>query len=65
VTLCDGRGIHDISASEWVMAAILATMKRIPLYRDLQNVQAWFERQRDGFDIEPLYVELIELLWAA
>jgi len=28
---------HDISASEWVMAAILATMKRIPLYRDLQN----------------------------
>ena len=32
------------------------------LYRDLQNVQAWFERQHDGFDIEPVYVELIELL---
>ncbi len=41
VTLCDGRGIHDISASEWVMAAIMATMKRIPLYRDLQNQQLW------------------------
>jgi RIO kinase 1 len=33
------------------------------LYRDLQNVQEWFVRQRAGFDIEPLYVELIELLF--
>ncbi len=41
VTLCDGRGIHDISASEWVMAAVMATMKRIPLYRDLQAKQQW------------------------
>jgi phosphoglycerate dehydrogenase-like enzyme len=51
VTLCDGRGIHDISASEWVMAAIMATMKRIPLYRDLQNKQQWkgFASVTDGF----------------
>ena len=40
MTLCDGRGIHDISASEWVMAAIMASMKRIPLYRDLQSAAA-------------------------
>jgi len=33
------------------------------LYRDLQNVQNWFERQKDGFDVEPLYVDLIELLF--
>jgi RIO kinase 1 len=33
------------------------------LYRDLQNVQTWFERQKDGFDVEPLYVDLIELLF--
>ena len=33
------------------------------LYRDLQNVQTWFDRQKDGFDIEPVYVELIELLF--
>jgi RIO kinase 1 len=33
------------------------------LYRDLQNVHTWFERQHAGFDIEPLYVELIELLF--
>jgi len=33
------------------------------LYRDLGNVHAWFERQKAGFDIETLYVELIELLF--
>jgi phosphoglycerate dehydrogenase-like enzyme len=51
ITLCDGRGIHDISASEWVMAAIMATMKRFPLYRDLQNKQQWkgFATVTDGF----------------
>ena len=50
VTLCDGRGIHDISASEWVMAAIMSTMKRIPLYRDLQNQHQWrgFATNTDG-----------------
>jgi phosphoglycerate dehydrogenase-like enzyme len=41
ILLCDGRGIHDISASEWVLATVLATMKRLPLYRDLQNKQQW------------------------
>lgn len=41
VVLCDGRGIHDISASEWVLAAILAMMKRLPLYRDMQTAQMW------------------------
>jgi phosphoglycerate dehydrogenase-like enzyme len=41
VTLCDGRGIHDISTSEWVLAAILASVKRIPLYRDLQTQHDW------------------------
>ena len=55
VTLCDGRGVHDISASEWVMAAIMATMKRIPLYRDLQNQHQWrgFASVTDGFLSEP------------
>jgi phosphoglycerate dehydrogenase-like enzyme len=51
VTLCDGRGIHDISASEWVLAAILASLKRFPLYRDLQSKQQWkgFATVTDGF----------------
>jgi RIO kinase 1 len=33
------------------------------LYRDLGNVHAWFERQHAGFDMEAVYVELIELLF--
>ncbi|ADV81387.1 2-hydroxyacid dehydrogenase [Terriglobus saanensis] len=41
VTLCDGRGIHDVSVSEWVVGVVLATYKRLPLYRDLQTVQVW------------------------
>jgi phosphoglycerate dehydrogenase-like enzyme len=55
VTLCDGRGIHDISASEWVMAAIMSSMKRFPLYRDLQAKQQWrgFATVTDDFLSEP------------
>jgi phosphoglycerate dehydrogenase-like enzyme len=55
VTLCDGRGIHDISASEWVMAVVLATMKRLPLYRDLQAKQQWrgFATKADDLAGEP------------
>ena len=41
IVLCDGRGIHDISASEWVMAAILASLKQFPLYRDMQTARLW------------------------
>jgi len=51
VTLCDGRGIHDISTSEWVLTAILAAVKRFPLYRDLQSLHEWGGQaaERDGF----------------
>jgi phosphoglycerate dehydrogenase-like enzyme len=41
VVLCDGRGIHDISTSEWVLTAILSSLKRFPTYRDMQTRQEW------------------------
>jgi phosphoglycerate dehydrogenase-like enzyme len=41
IVLCDGRGIHDISASEWVLAAILSSLKRFPFYRDMQLRGEW------------------------
>src|SRR5271155_4041437 len=41
IVLCDGRGLHDISASEWVLTAILTSLKRFPLYRDAQLRQEW------------------------
>jgi phosphoglycerate dehydrogenase-like enzyme len=51
VTLCDGRGIHDISTSEWVLAAIMASVKWLPLYRDAQLRQEWIGQASvlDGF----------------
>jgi phosphoglycerate dehydrogenase-like enzyme len=51
VTLCDGRGLHDISASEWVLAAILTALKRFPYYRDMQLREEWKGQAsfRDGF----------------
>lgn len=41
VILCDGRGIHDISASEWILTAILSSLKQFPLYRDMQLREQW------------------------
>jgi phosphoglycerate dehydrogenase-like enzyme len=41
IVLCDGRGLHDISASEWVLTAILTSLKRFPYYRDMQLREEW------------------------
>ena len=41
IVLCDGRGLHDISASEWVLTAIMSSLKRFPHYRDMQLRQEW------------------------
>jgi len=41
VVLCDGRGLHDISASEWVLTAILTATKRFAYYRDMQMRELW------------------------
>lgn len=51
IILCDGRGLHDISASEWVLTAILTALKRFPYYRDMQLRQEWKGQAsiRDGF----------------
>lgn len=51
ITLCDGRGIHDISTSEWTLTAILASLKRFPLYRDMQDRREWGGQAaaKDGF----------------
>jgi phosphoglycerate dehydrogenase-like enzyme len=39
--LCDGRGLHDISASEWVLTAILSSLKNFPYFRDMQLREEW------------------------
>ena len=45
VVLCDGRGVHDISTSEWVISAVLAGLKFFPAYRDFQTEKRWANRR--------------------
>lgn len=46
VTVCNAQGAHSISTAEWTMAAILATLKYLPLYRDLQHKSEWCTRKQ-------------------
>ncbi|MEP6851801.1 MAG: 2-hydroxyacid dehydrogenase [bacterium] len=39
--LCNGRGIHGGSTSEWVLAAMLASLRRIPEFVRAQDERAW------------------------
>ncbi|MFZ1156078.1 MAG: 2-hydroxyacid dehydrogenase [Solirubrobacteraceae bacterium] len=41
VTLCDARGTRDIAVAEWVLAAILASTRRLGELRDLQRGHEW------------------------
>ncbi len=41
VTLCDARGMHNISTAEWTVAAILNSLKYFPLYGVLQQAHDW------------------------
>jgi phosphoglycerate dehydrogenase-like enzyme len=45
VTLCDAAGTRNAAVAEWVVAAILASTKRLPELRDSQRERRW-ERQR-------------------
>jgi phosphoglycerate dehydrogenase-like enzyme len=47
VTLCDARGVHDIGVAEWVMAAILASVRRLPESAAAQVKGRW-ERPAQG-----------------
>lgn len=41
VTLCDARGVHDSSTSEWVMAAILGSLRRFDHFARSQADLRW------------------------
>lgn len=44
VTVCDARGVHDISTAEWVMAATLSMVKYFPFYGEVQRAGEWKQR---------------------
>jgi phosphoglycerate dehydrogenase-like enzyme len=52
-TLCDAQGVHDIPVAEWILTAILASLKYIPFYVRMQAAGDW--KQRIG--AETLYLD--------
>lgn len=46
ILLCDARGAHRIATAEWVLAAVLAAFKYLPLFGEVQRAGSWTERSR-------------------
>jgi phosphoglycerate dehydrogenase-like enzyme len=44
VTICNARGAHNICTAEWTLTAILAMLKYVPLYIDIQRSGDWRRR---------------------
>ena len=51
-TLCDAQGVHDLPVAEWIITAILASLKYIPFYVRLQATGDWKQRM----EAEKLYL---------
>jgi phosphoglycerate dehydrogenase-like enzyme len=47
VTLCDARGTRDVPVAEWVLGAILASLKHLGEARDSQRAHDWQWREPD------------------
>jgi phosphoglycerate dehydrogenase-like enzyme len=45
VTLCDARGVHDSSTAEWVMTAILSSLRRFDHFARAQAEHRWSYRE--------------------
>ncbi len=44
VTICSGRGAHNISTAEWTVGAILSMLKYVPFFMDVQRSGQWKRR---------------------
>jgi phosphoglycerate dehydrogenase-like enzyme len=45
VTLCDARGVHDSHTAEWVVAAILSSLRRFDHFARAQAAHRWAYRE--------------------
>jgi phosphoglycerate dehydrogenase-like enzyme len=52
-TLCDAQGVHDIPVAEWIVTAVLTSLKYIPFYVRMQATGDWKQRM----EAEKLYLE--------
>lgn len=46
VIICNARGAHNISTAEWTITAILAMLKQVPLFHDMQRSADWRARKQ-------------------
>jgi phosphoglycerate dehydrogenase-like enzyme len=44
VTICNARGAHSTSTAEWTLSAILAMLKHLPFFHDVQRDGIWKRR---------------------
>jgi phosphoglycerate dehydrogenase-like enzyme len=47
VSLCDARGVHGSSTSEWALAAILAVLREFPRFQQAQRDHRWDQTTTD------------------
>jgi phosphoglycerate dehydrogenase-like enzyme len=52
VTLCDGRGVHNASTSEWALTAILSHLRQFPRFAVAQSQGHWMGRDEIGLSDE-------------
>ncbi|HEY1489217.1 MAG TPA: 2-hydroxyacid dehydrogenase [Micromonosporaceae bacterium] len=52
VTLCDGRGVHNASTSEWALTAILSYLRQFPRFAVAQSQRHWLTRDDIGLSDE-------------
>jgi phosphoglycerate dehydrogenase-like enzyme len=50
VTLCDARGVHSSSTSEWVLTAVLAHLRAFPAFIRDQAARTWSPRRHAPTD---------------
>lgn len=48
VTLCNARGVHDTSTAEWVVTAMLASLRDLPYFTAEQAAGRWSYRFTDS-----------------
>ncbi|HZY74008.1 MAG TPA: NAD(P)-dependent oxidoreductase, partial [Edaphobacter sp.] len=53
--LCDAQGVHNVATSEWAVTAILAMLKFLPFYCDLQRRDTWVSRQAADENYRDVY----------
>ncbi len=59
VVLCDAAGVHDVPVAEWVVLAILAAQRNLPVYLEAQRAGEWRRERETGQDLVDASVMLV------